>query len=348
MARLEAARAGLAASVARWAGPDQEPFTGPIPALEAVPAHRAVRADELHVRPQRDADRARPQARAAGRRHLLYDAGELLITSVDLPAIGEIIEADPERPFLSLSMRLDQRVMTELIVEGNLHPPRAEPTGRGMTVGQASLPLLQAFQRLIDLFDTPDAIPVLSPLIQREILYRLMVSEQGTRLWQIASLGSQGQRIARAIAWLKEHATEPLRVDELAASVQMSTSTFHHHFRALTAMSPLQFQKWLRLHDARLLMLTEHLDAATAAFRVGYESPSQFGREYHRLFGAPPARHCQLAAGARRGAYPVGRRTTAAASAAASVPNRADIVRIRREIVDSRVRRVRNRMPIGR
>jgi AraC-like DNA-binding protein len=220
----------------------------------------------------------------------VYDAGELLITSVDLPAIGEIIEAAPDRPFLSLSMRLDQRVMTELIVEGSLHPPRAEPTGRGMTVGQASLPLFLAFQRLVDLLDTPAAIPVLSPLIQREILYRLMVSEQGTRLWQIASLGSQGQRIARAIQWLKEHATEPLRVDELAASVQMSTSTFHHHFRALTAMSPLQFQKWLRLHDARRLMLTEHLDAATAAFRVGYESPSQFGREYHRLFGAPPLR----------------------------------------------------------
>lgn len=290
MARLEAARAGLAASVARWAGPDQEPFTGPIPALKLF--QRTAPSEPMSCMYDPSVTlivRGRKRV-LLGEDIFLYDAGELLITSVDLPAIGEIIEAAPERPFLSLSMRLDQRVMTELIVEGNLHPPRTEPTGRGMTVGQASLPLLQAFQRLIDLFDTPDAIPVLSPLIQREILYRLMVSEQGTRLWQIASLGSQGQRIARAIAWLKEHATEPLRVDELAASVQMSTSTFHHHFRALTAMSPLQFQKWLRLHDARRLMLTEHLDAATAAFRVGYESPSQFGREYHRLFGAPPLR----------------------------------------------------------
>lgn len=290
MARLEAARAGLAASVARWAGPDQEPYTGPIPALKLF--QRTAPSEPMSCMYDPSVTlivRGRKRV-LLGEDIFLYDAGELLITSVDLPAIGEIIEAAPDRPFLSLSMRLDQRVMTELIVEGNLHPPRAEPTGRGMTVGQASLPLLQAFQRLIDLFDTPDAIPVLSPLIQREILYRLMVSEQGTRLWQIASLGSQGQRIARAIAWLKEHATEPLRVDELAASVQMSTSTFHHHFRALTAMSPLQFQKWLRLHDARRLMLTEHLDAATAAFRVGYESPSQFGREYHRLFGAPPLR----------------------------------------------------------
>lgn len=289
-AARESARAALAASVARWAGPDQEPFTGPIPALKLF--QRTAPSEPMSCMYDPSVTlivRGRKRV-LLGEDSFVYDAGELLITSVDLPAIGEIIEAAPDRPFLSLSMRLDQRVMTELIVEGNLHPPRAEPTGRGMTVGQASLPLFQAFQRLVDLLDTPEAIAVLSPLIQREILYRLMVSEQGTRLWQIASLGSQGQRIARAIQWLKEHATEPLRVDELAASVQMSTSTFHHHFRALTAMSPLQFQKWLRLHDARRLMLTEHLDAATAAFRVGYESPSQFGREYHRLFGAPPLR----------------------------------------------------------
>jgi AraC-like DNA-binding protein len=220
----------------------------------------------------------------------MYDAGELLIASVDLPAIGEVVDAHPERPFLALTMKLDQRVMTELILEGGLRPPRAEPTERGMAVGQASLALYDAFQRLAGLLDTPEAVPVLAPLIQREILYRLMVSEQGTRLWQIASMGSQGQRIARAIDWLKAHAAEELRVDQLAASVQMSTSTFHHHFRALTAMSPLQFQKKLRLHEARRLMLAEQMDASTAAFRVGYESPSQFGREYHRMFGAPPLR----------------------------------------------------------
>ncbi|SHG73463.1 AraC family transcriptional regulator [Massilia sp. CF038] len=290
LARLEQARASLAASVARWAGPDQDPWSGPIPGLKLF--QRTAPSEPISCMYDPSVTlivRGRKRV-LLGEDTFLYDAGELLITSVDLPAIGEIIEADPARPFLSLSMRLDQRVMTELIVEGKLRPPRSEPTGRGMTVGQATLPLFQAFQRLLDLLDAPEEIDVLAPLIQREILYRLMVSEQGTRLWQIASLGSQGQRIARAIDWLKAHATEPLRVDELAASVQMSTSTFHHHFRALTAMSPLQFQKWLRLHDARRLMLTEHLDAATAAFRVGYESPSQFGREYHRLFGAPPLR----------------------------------------------------------
>jgi AraC-like DNA-binding protein len=290
VAAVDAVRASLAASIARWTGPYEEPFLGPIAALKLFQRVAPSEPVSCMYDPSVTLIVCGRKRVMLGEDIYIYDAGELLITSVDLPAIGQIIEASPERPFLALTMKLDQRVMTELILEGSLRPPRAEPTNRGMAVGQATLPLFQAFQRLIDLLDTPDAICVLAPLIQREIIYRLMVSEQGNRLWQIASMGSQGQRIARAIDWLKEHATEPLRVDELAASVQMSASTFHHHFRALTAMSPLQFQKWLRLHEARRLLLTEDLDAATAAFRVGYESPSQFGREYHRLFGAPPLR----------------------------------------------------------
>lgn len=287
---LEAARAALAARIAVLAPADGDPYTGPIGALKLY--QRTTPSEPVSCMYDPSVTlivRGRKRV-MLGEDTYLYDAGELLITSVDLPAIGQVIDADPARPFLSLTMKLDQRVMSELILEGSLRPPRSEPTARGMAVGQASLPLFQAFQRLVELLDTPEAIPVLAPLIQREILYRLMVSEQGTRLWQIASMGSQGQRIARAIDWLKAHAAEPLRVDQLAASVQMSTSTFHHHFRALTAMSPLQFQKWLRLHEARRLMLTEQMEASTAAFRVGYESPSQFGREYHRLFGAPPLR----------------------------------------------------------
>jgi AraC-like DNA-binding protein len=136
----------------------------------------------------------------------------------------------------------------------------------------------------------PQDIPLLAPLIQREILYRLLVGEQGARLRQIASAGSPSHQIAQAIAWLKRHYTLPLRIEDLAAHVHMSPSTFHHHFRALTAMSPLQYQKWLRLNEARRLMLTERLDATTAALQVGYASPSQFSREYRRVFGAPPFR----------------------------------------------------------
>jgi transcriptional regulator GlxA family with amidase domain len=149
---------------------------------------------------------------------------------------------------------------------------------------------IAAFQRLLDLLDSPKDIPILAPIIQREIFYRLLVGDQGTRLRQMALTGSQSQQISRAIDWLKGNFTQPLRIEDLATQVAMSTSTFHHHFRALTAMSPLQYQKWLRLTEARRLMLAEDQDAATAAYQVGYESPSQFSREYSRLFGAPPLR----------------------------------------------------------
>ena len=159
-----------------------------------------------------------------------------------------------------------------------------------MATGEVTFPLLAAFQRLIDLLDEPKDIPILAPIIRREIFYRLLVGDQGTRLRQMASVGSQSQQISRAIDWLKGNFTRPLRIDDLATQVNMSTSTFHHHFRALTAKSPLQYQKWLRLNEARRLMLTERLDATSAAFQVGYESPSQFSREYSRLFGAPPLR----------------------------------------------------------
>ncbi len=159
-----------------------------------------------------------------------------------------------------------------------------------MAVSEVPLPLLNAFQRLIDLLDDPESIPVLAPLVHREIFYRLLVGEQGPRLRQIVTAGSHSHQIARAIDWLKDNFKEPLRVDDLAAYSGMSTSSFHHHFRSLTAMSPLQFQKRLRLNEARQLMLTERLDAASASFQVGYESPSQFSREYNRLFGAPPLR----------------------------------------------------------
>ena len=220
----------------------------------------------------------------------VYDAHHFLITSVDLPTVVQIIEASREKPYLGLMLKLDQREISQLMVDSNLPPPRAQQSSRGMATGEVTLPLLTAFQRLIDLLAEPKDIPILAPIIQREIIYRLLVGDQGARLRQIASAGSQSHQIARAIDWLKGNFTQPLRIDDLAAQVNMSTSTFHHHFRTLTAMSPLQYQKWLRLNEARRLMLTENADAATAAFQVGYESPSQFSREYSRLFGAPPLR----------------------------------------------------------
>jgi transcriptional regulator GlxA family with amidase domain len=175
-------------------------------------------------------------------------------------------------------------------VDSNLPLSRPQQSSRGMATGEVTLPLLTAFQRLVDLLAEPKDIPILAPIIQREIFYRLLVGDQGARLRQIASAGSQSQQIARAIDWLKDNFTRPLRIDDLATQVNMSTSTFHHHFRTLTAMSPLQYQKWLRLNEARRMMLIENQDAATVAFQVGYESPSQFSREYSRLFGEPPLR----------------------------------------------------------
>jgi AraC-like DNA-binding protein len=220
----------------------------------------------------------------------VLDVHHFLITSVDLPTVVQIIQASREQPYLGLILKLDRREMAQMMADSDLPPPRAQPSRRGMATGEVTGPLLSACQRLVDLLAAPKDIPILAPIIQREILYRLLVGDQGTRLRQIASAGSQSHQIARAIEWLKRHYTLPLRIEDLAAHVHMSPSTFHHHFRALTAMSPLQYHKWLRLNEARQLMLTDRLDAATAAFQVGYESPSQFSREYRRVFGAPPLR----------------------------------------------------------
>ncbi len=220
----------------------------------------------------------------------VYDAHHYLITSVDLPTVVQIINASRGKPYLGLVLRLDQREISQLVVDSNLPSPRPQQSSRGMATGEVTQPLIIAFQRLIDLLDEPRDIPILAPIIQREIFYRLLVGDQGVRLRQMALAGSQSQQIARAISWLKGNFTQPLRIDDLATQVNMSTSTFHHHFREVTAMSPLQYQKWLRLNEARRLMLTDHLDAATAAFQVGYESPSQFSREYSRLFGDSPLR----------------------------------------------------------
>ena len=193
----------------------------------------------------------------------VYDAQHYLITSVHLPTVVQIINASREKPYLGLRLMLDQREISRLMVDSNLPPPRAQQSSRGMATGEVTLPLLTAFQRLIDLLAEPEDIPILAPIIQREIIYRLLVGDQGERLRQIASAGSQSHQIARAIDWLKGNFTQPLRIDDLAAHVRMSSSTFHHHFRSMTALSPLQFQKQLRLREARRLMLAERLDAAT-------------------------------------------------------------------------------------
>ncbi|WP_460135828.1 AraC family transcriptional regulator [Pseudomonas sp. S1_E04] len=219
-----------------------------------------------------------------------YDTSRFLLTSLDIPANSQVLVASPGRPCLGLTFKLDLRILAELIAQSELPPTRERSVMKGVGIGTVTEGLLASFARLVALLDEPEAIAILAPLIQREVHYRLLMSDQAGRLRQICAVDGQGYRIAKAIDWLKLNYNAALRVDELAARVQMSAATFHHHFRQLTAMSPLQYQKWLRLNEARRLMLNEHQDVSSAAFKVGYESPSQFSREYSRLFGVPPKR----------------------------------------------------------
>lgn len=223
-----------------------------------------------------------------------YDASRFLVTSLELPGDSEVLTASAKEPCLGLVFKLDLRIMAELLAQGSLPTRRDRTSGMSAGIGTATADILAPLNRLMALLDEPEAIPVLAPLIQREIHYRLLLSDQAVKLRQIASVDSQGHRIARAIDWLKENYCVALRVEDLAARVQMSTPTFHQHFRQLTGMSPLQYQKWLRLGEAKRLMLNEHLDVSSAAFKVGYESPSQFSREYSRQFGVAPKRDITL------------------------------------------------------
>jgi AraC-like DNA-binding protein len=225
-----------------------------------------------------------------GEDEYFYDQDHYLITSIDLPLVAQILEASREKPYLGLTLKLEKKHIAQMMVDNELSISRTQNESRGLAVSRITLPMVQAFLRLIDLLDHPDDIPALAPLVQKEILYRLLTGEQGQRLRQISMVGSHSHQIARAIDWLKENYDKTFKVDDLASHTGMSTSSLHYHFRAITAMSPLQFQKRLRLNEARQLMLMEQKDATTAAFEVGYESPSQFSREYSRLFGAPPSR----------------------------------------------------------
>ncbi len=201
-----------------------------------------------------------------------------------------MIAATERVPILGLILKLEMPVVREILSQQEFHLRGESADARGMAVGVTSRELLDACSRLVDLLDAPQDIPFLSSLIQREIVFRLLRSPQGKNLRAIATLGEQSHRTAKAVEWLRMNYARPLRVEQLATMARMGVSTLHHQFRSLTAMSPLQYQKQLRLHVARERMLNEGLDAASAAFEVGYESASQFSREYSRFFGQPPMR----------------------------------------------------------
>ena len=223
-----------------------------------------------------------------GRTTFLFDESRFLLTSLDLPIVGQVIEASERVPFLCFMLRLEMPVVRELLSRDEI--PQVASESPAMAVGETTPELFSACCRLMDLLRNPQDIPFLSSLIQREIIYRILRGREGARLRAIATPGDQSQRTAKAIAWLRANYSKPLRVEGLAQIAGMGVSTLHHHFRALTAMSPLQYQKQLRLQAARGRMLIDGVDAASAAFEVGYESASQFNREYSRLFGQPPMR----------------------------------------------------------
>jgi AraC-like DNA-binding protein len=221
---------------------------------------------------------------------LFYDESCFFLTAIGMPMTGQVCTASSAEPYVAAMLRLNLEAMRRLIADHDLHPTNMADHDRGAVVGAATPELFDAFFRLISLANSPSDIPFLANHIQNEILYRLLTGDQGARLRRFALAGTNSNRVAKAVTWLKENYTRPLRVDDLADMANMGVSTLHHHFRAMTAMSPLQFQKHLRLHHARELMLSGSLDAATAALTVGYESPTQFSREYRRMFGHPPLR----------------------------------------------------------
>ncbi len=233
------------------------------------------------------------KAATLGPQRLVYDPLHCLVVSVTMLPVAQVIEASPSRPYLCVRLQVDPNELGRLLMEAPAAPAADTPPPFGLQLARTSPELLDAALRLLRLLKTPRDAPVLAPLAMREILWRVLTGELGARLRALAVADSHAQRIARAIELLKRRFAEPLRVEDVAQAAAMSPSSFHEHFKQLTAMSPLQYQKQLRLHHARGLMLGQGLDAAAAGHRVGYESASQFSREYRRLFGAPPRTEVQ-------------------------------------------------------
>lgn len=225
-----------------------------------------------------------------GNERYQYDPCHYLLVTAELPLVGHVLEASKERPYLSIRLKLDPKLVGSVMVEAGHSSPQNHGEVRAINVSSLDAGLLDAVVRVVRLLDTPAEADFLAPLITREIVYRLLRGEQGDRLRHIAINGGYTPPIARAIEWLRKSFDQPFRIDSIARELGMSVSGFHHHFKAATAMSPLQFQKQIRLQEARRLMLGEGLDAASVAYRVGYDDASHFNREYKRLFGLPPMR----------------------------------------------------------
>jgi len=225
-----------------------------------------------------------------GKERFRYDASRYLLVSAGLPVIGRILEGTKERPYLAVRIGFDCGIVTTALMETGLLAPRVSRSIKAIAVSRLDANLLDGVVRLLRLVDAPRDYSALAPLAIREIVYRLALGEQGGRLCQIVLSAGRAHRIAKAIELVRKSYDKPLRIPSLARQLGMSTSGLHHHFKAVTAMSPLQFQKQLRLQEARRLLVAGDFDAATAGYRVGYDDASQFSREYKRFFGEPSMR----------------------------------------------------------
>jgi AraC-like DNA-binding protein len=228
-----------------------------------------------------------------GKQSYVFGESTFLLTSIELPIVSRVSVASVEKPYLAFFLKLDMSIVRDVLHTEEVRISTPPAGTRGMVLGQVTVELLTPCLRMVQLLGTPEDVPFFGKALQREIIYRLLQGPQGDRLRSVATMADQSYLTAKAVTWLRKNFEKTLNVNELALMAGMSRSTLHHHFRGLTAMSPLQFQKQLRLHTARQKMLTEELDAASAAFAVGYESPSQFNREYKRFFGKPPMRDVQ-------------------------------------------------------
>ncbi len=228
-----------------------------------------------------------------GDKVIVFSPGRSMLTTVDLPVVSHVTKASVQKPFLGLLLTLDARTILQLASEMDVPPTKKDASFRSLSIEPLDAALLDAVTRLVRLLDEPTLASRLAPLIRQEITVRLLAGPHGTHLRHLVSVGSPGHQIAKAVAWLKQHFAQAMDVDELASRSHMSPSTFRQHFRSITGVSPLQYQKQLRLQEARQLMLNQSLDAGDAGGRVGYESASQFSREYARLFGEPPQRDIQ-------------------------------------------------------
>ncbi|MDZ3992292.1 HTH-type transcriptional activator RhaR [Pseudomonas sp. Teo4] len=221
---------------------------------------------------------------------LHYQAGQGMLTSIDQPVVSHVSSASVAKPFLGLMLTLDPSQVMRTVSDLDLPPPPKAGTHQAIVIAELDSGVARALERLLSLLDEPALFDHLAPLVLQEIIVRLLVGQHGVALRHLVAAGSPMQQIAKVVAWLKQNLAEQMRIDDLAERVHMSPSTFRQHFRTLTGVSPLQFHKQLRLQEARQLMLNQHLDAGQAAGMVGYESASQFSREYSRAFGAPPQR----------------------------------------------------------